>query len=108
MGMPAIHNRHVLRLVAFYMFVIVIFGFLSSVLSVIFVIESIISDEGHDTPAYIPIGIETPEVWGGRNVDPCSKSIAEPSCEYDLAMTALTSQLVTYTNYTVGRCIRPS
>lgn len=104
MGMPAIHNREVWKLVAFYMFAIVVFGFLSSVLSVIFVVDSIISDQGYDSPAFIPTGVEIPWEWHGKAVDPCSKSLQQPGCSYDLAMTSLTSQLVTFTPYIVGEC----
>ena len=102
MGVPAMRNKAVRQLVAFYMFAIVISGFLNSVLSVIFVIEPVISKHGFQSPAYIPIGIDIPWEWEGIVVDPCSKSIAEPGCSYDLAITALTSQLVTYLPYTVG------
>ena len=84
------------------MLAIIIFGFINSVLSVIFVIELVISEQGIQSPAYIPLGVDIPWEWEGKVVDPCSISIAEPGCSYDLAMTALSSQLITYTPYTVG------
>jgi hypothetical protein len=102
MGIPALHNRDVWKLVAFYMFAITIFGFLSSVLSVIFVIDSIILQEGFDSPAYIPVGVEIPWEYDGQVVDPCSKYLSEPGCSYSLAMTSLTSAMVTNKPYTVG------
>lgn len=102
MGMPALHNKQVWRLVAFYMFVIVTFGFINSVLSVIFVIESVISENGIQSPAYIPLGVDVPYKWEGKVVDPCDKAIAQPGCSYDLAITALSSQLINYAPYTVG------
>ncbi|KAK3645732.1 hypothetical protein LTR56_008919 [Elasticomyces elasticus] len=102
MATAAVRNRKVWLLVAFYMFTITICGFFNSVLSVIFVVEPIISDEGQESPAFIPIGIDIPWEWEGEVVDPCSTSIAEPGCSYDLGMTALSSELITYTPFEVG------
>lgn len=97
-GVPVVHNKAIRNLVAFYFIAMIIFAFMHSVLSVIFVIDAIISNTGYELPAYIPIGIDMPPEH-----DPCSYSIAAPGCEYDLAMTALTSQLVTREPYTVGK-----
>ncbi|KAK5162737.1 uncharacterized protein LTR77_011220 [Saxophila tyrrhenica] len=97
MGAPAVHNRQVRRLLAFYLFAIIIFGFLNSVLSVIFVIEPIISGTGHQSPAYIPLGIDIPP-----DHDPCVETLSAPGCAYDLAMTSLSSQLITYQPCQVG------
>ena len=82
------------------MFVIIMFGFINSVLSVIFVIELIVSEHGVQSPAYIPLGVDIPWEWDGKVVDPCAKGLAEPGCSYDLAMTSLSSQLITYAPYT--------
>jgi hypothetical protein len=41
MSLPAVHNRYVWHLVMVYFFTMVVFGFLQSVLSVIFVVEGI-------------------------------------------------------------------
>jgi hypothetical protein len=84
------------------LFAIVMFGFINTVLSVIFVIESIVSEDGIQSPAYIPLGVDIPWEWDGKVVDPCSKSIGQPGCAYDLALTSLSSGLITYAPYTVG------
>ena len=102
MGLPAIHNKDVWLLVAIYLFAMIIFGFMHSVLSVIFVIEAVISNNGVQVPAHIPVSIDIPEFYKGDDVDPCTRSIAAPGCAYDLAVTTLSSQLVTYAPYTVG------
>jgi hypothetical protein len=104
LGIPYLQDRAVRSLAAFYFLAMIIFAFMHSVLSVIFVVEPIISDKGEESPAYIPIGIDIPWMWHGRNIDACSQQIAAPGCSYDLALTALSSGLVTYTDYTVGKC----
>lgn len=50
----------------------------------------------------IPLSIDIPFIWNGTIVDPCATEISAPGCTYDLALTALTSQLVTYAPYTVA------
>lgn len=73
-----------------------------TVLSIIFVVEPIISDKGYLKPAYIPLSIDIPEYYKGEVVDPCTIEFSAPGCAYDLALTSLTSQLVTYSPYTLG------
>ena len=102
MAIPAFHNREVWDIVGFYLFAMIIFAFLHSVLSIVFVVEAVISDQGEPVPVHIPLSIDIPESYNGETVDPCTLSIAAPGCAYDLALTALSSQLVTYTPYTVG------
>lgn len=102
LGTPALYNRDVWSLVAIYFLAMVVFGFLHSVLSVIFVIEGIISDQGVQRPVTIPLSNEIPWLYQGRNIDACSKHIANPDCYYELANTALSSQLITYQPYTIG------
>jgi hypothetical protein len=102
MGLPAFYNRKLWTLVAVYLFAIVVSGFLYSVLSVIFVIEAVITNEGIPEPVPIPLGVDIPEVWDGEVVDPCTIQISAPGCAYDLALTTLSSHLVTYAPYTVG------
>lgn len=102
MGLPAFHNRQIWSLVAFYLFAMIMFGFLNSVLSVIFVIEAVISDKGEQVPAYIPISIDIPEEYKGKTVDPCVKRFSRPGCAYAYATTSLSSQLVIYSPYTVA------
>lgn len=43
MTLPATQNKDVWHLVAFYLFAMIVFGFIHSVLSVIFVVDAIIS-----------------------------------------------------------------
>src|ERR1700761_6620102 len=107
LGWPAVYNKQVWRLVAFYMFAIIMFGFINSVLSVIFVIELITSEHGIQSPVPIPLGVDIPWEWDGKVVDPCSQSIGQPNCAYDLAITSYSSQLITYSEYTVGGYFGP-
>ena len=102
MGLPVLHNVEVRSLVAFYFIAMVVFGFLHSVLSVIFVVDAVISEKGEPMPIQIPMSVDVPEEWDGQVVDPCVTSISAPGCEYDLAINTLASQLITYTPYTVG------
>ena len=102
MGTPALHNKAVWKLVAVYLFAMIAFGFLNSVLTVIFVIESVISDQGEQVPVHIPISIEIPETYEGVVVDPCTLDLSDPGCSYQLAMNALSSQLITSQEYTIA------
>ena len=98
MSLPSRHNREVRYLVAIYLFAMIVFGFLNSVMSVIFVIEAVVSDKGYQVPVPIPIGIDIPETF----VDPCPNSWSSPGCTYDLALTTLSSLLSTYTPFTIA------
>lgn len=102
MALPAIHNKEVWYLVAVYLFAMIVFGFINSVLSVIFVIEAVISSKGELVPAYIPLSVDIPETYNGKTVDPCTLKLSAPGCAYELALTSLSSQLVTYAPYTIG------
>ena len=64
MTLPATHNRAVWNLIAIYLFAMIIFGFLHSVLSVIFVIEAVISGQGQQVPVHIPLSSEIPWHYG--------------------------------------------
>jgi hypothetical protein len=70
MSLPSRHNKQLWRLILVYLFTIIIFGFLHSVLSVIFVVEAIISEEGDATPVHIPIVIDFDGMYEGKVVDP--------------------------------------
>ena len=81
-----------------YLFTMVVFGFLHSVLSVIFVVEGVISTEGDLVPVYtIPVGQDIP--W---EHDPCRLNLSKPECTFHLALNTLTSMLITSTPFTVG------
>ncbi|KAK5172184.1 uncharacterized protein LTR77_003822 [Saxophila tyrrhenica] len=102
MGLPVIRNKSVYRLVAFYFAAMIIFAFIHSVLSVIFVIEDIISDKGEPVPVAIPLSIDIPYKFDGVVVDPCTDDINSPKCTYVLALHAMSSQLVTYQSYSIA------
>ena len=98
MSFPAVHNRDVWFLVMVYFLTMIVFGFLHSVLSVIFVVEGVISAKGEMVPIYsITLSQDAPSDY-----DPCSLAFGTPGCAYDLAMTSLTSMLVTVTPFTVA------
>lgn len=80
----------------------VVFGFLHSVLSVVFVIDGIISDQGVQRSVTIPLSSEIPWMYDGKNIDACSTQISSPDCYYELANTALSSQLIVFKPYTIG------
>lgn len=68
MSLPAVHNKAVWSLVLMYIFTMITFGFLHSVLSVIFVVEGVISTEGVEKPIRtIPLSIDIPP-----DRDPCT------------------------------------
>lgn len=67
-----------------------------------FVVDAIISDTGELVPLAIPLSIDIPEVHNGTIIDPCYYNINSPDCTYDLALHSLSSQLVTYQEYTIA------
>ena len=95
MSFPAVHNKEIWYLVLVYLCTMIVFGFLHSVLSVIFVVESIISANGEQVAVHIPLSLDVPEYYNGKLVDPCATQIAAPGCTYDLALNSFTSELVT-------------
>ena len=72
------------------------------VLSIIFVVELAISTHGTQKPVYLPLSIDIPETYEGVTVDPCTIEIGDPGCAYNLALTALSAQMVSYQSYTMG------
>ena len=102
LGTPALYDRNVWSLVAIYFLAMVVFGFLHSVLSVIFVVDGVISTQGEQRPVTIPLSNEIPWKYQGQNIDACSTEISNPKCYYELTNTALSSQLITYQPYTIG------
>ena len=74
-----------------------LFGVVNSVLSVVFVVDVITDSIGTPMDAYFPLSADIPTKY-----EPCANSLTNPYCTYDLAMTALSSQLITHTPYTIG------
>ena len=70
MSLPSRQNKQLWRLILVYLFTIIIFGFLHSVLSVIFVVEAVISEKGNPVPVHIPITIDFDGMYEGKVVDP--------------------------------------
>jgi hypothetical protein len=76
----------------------IIFGFLHSVLSVIFVVEGITSTQGIEKTIHnIPLSVNIP-----FEHDPCRLQISAPGCTYELALNSLASLLVTIAPFTVA------
>lgn len=98
MSIPAVHNRAIWSLVLVFFGTMIVFGFLHSVLSVIFVVEGIISSEGIEKPVRtIPLSVDIPFEY-----DPCRLQISAPGCTYELAVNSLASLLVTSTPFTIA------
>ena len=95
----AFHNRALWTLAAFYLAAMTLFGVVNSVLSVVFVVDTITASKGTLMNAYFPLSADIPT---DPSDDPCANSLPNPQCTYDLAMTALSSELVTFTPYTIG------
>ncbi|KAK7897833.1 hypothetical protein LTR67_004463 [Exophiala xenobiotica] len=92
-------NASLRTIVLFYVTFIVVLGGISSVLGFIFVLDTTRATTGvlsKDTFS-IPLSADVPP-----STDQCSTSLSEGTCVYDIAMTALSSQLITHTPYTMG------
>jgi hypothetical protein len=71
MSFPAVHNKAIWLLVLVYLCTMIVFGFLHSVLSVIFVVEGVISNDGVEKPIRtIPLSVVSSEF------ETCSRNLA--------------------------------
>jgi hypothetical protein len=95
----SIHKHSKLRLLSvFYLASILVFSGLSTVLGVIFVLNTVQATTGVSTdPFPIALSADVP-----ARADMCSASLSQGTCAYDLATTALSSQLITHTPYTMA------
>lgn len=71
-------------------------------LSVIFVVDAVTDVVGKPMPVNIPLSADIPLTFNGTQLDTCRDAFADPGCTYDLALTSLSSQLVTNTQYALG------
>jgi hypothetical protein len=95
----SIHKHSQLWLLSvFYLAAILAFSGLSTVLGVIFVLDTVRATMGVSTDPF-PIALSADIPARG---DMCSTSLSQGTCAYDLATTALSSQLITHTPYTVA------
>jgi hypothetical protein len=91
-------NASLRTIALFYFAFIVVLGGVSSVLGVIFVLDTTRATEGVQSYEFsIPLSADIPP-----STDKCSTSLSEGTCVYDIATTALSSQLITHTPYTMG------
>ena len=91
-------NASLRTIALFYLAFIIILSGISSVLGVIFVLDTNRAIKGLQSDNFsIPLSANVPP-----STDKCSTSLSEGTCVYDIATTALSSQLVTHTPYTMG------
>lgn len=95
----SIHKHSQLRLLSvFYLAAILVLSGVSTVLGVIFVLDTVQATMGVSTdPFPIALSADIP-----ARADMCSASLSQGTCAYDLATTALSSQLITHTPYTIA------
>jgi hypothetical protein len=95
----SIYKHPQLRLLSvFYLAAILVLSSLSTVLGVIFVLSAVRATMGVSThPFPIALSADIP-----ARADICSASLSQGTCTYDLATTALSSQLITHTPYTMA------
>ena len=95
----SMYKHSQLRLLSvFYLAAILVLSSLSTVLGVIFVLSTVRATMGVSTdPFPIALSADIP-----ARADMCSASLSQGTCTYDLATTALSSQLITHTPYTMA------
>jgi hypothetical protein len=90
--------KGVFGLVLFYIITLVVLSGVSTVLSTIFVLGVVRPTTGTLMDAVsIQLSADVP-----KRYDDCATRITEGTCTYDLAATALSSELITHTPFTMG------
>jgi hypothetical protein len=82
----------------FYLSTLVILSGVTTVLGVIFVLATVRDTDGvQASPSKITISADVPP-----EIDQCAVKLSEDTCTYDLAASALSSQVITHTPFTMG------
>ncbi|KAK4618816.1 hypothetical protein CLAFUR0_11864 [Fulvia fulva] len=91
----AVRNSRLWYISAPFALAITVFSAMSWVLSIVFVLDSRLVPGDNSTNVSVTLGGDVPAL-----PDACRSSLTAAGCTYDLAMSALTSQLITHTPYT--------
>lgn len=91
----ASHNARLWKVSGPFAVAIFAFSAMSWVLSIVFVIDAKLMPDDELSTVQVSLGADTPTL-----PDACRSSLTAEGCTYDLAMSALTSQLITHTPYT--------
>ncbi|KAJ9613453.1 hypothetical protein H2200_003395 [Cladophialophora chaetospira] len=96
--LTSLRVKGVLGLVTFYIIALLVLSGVSTVLSTIFVLSIVRPNKGLTMePESILLSADVPP-----ELDDCAVRLSEGTCTYDLAATALSSQLITHTPFTMA------